>query len=234
MVNNRLIIIDGCIGAGKSFLLNVILTILKDLVAVVPENIDGWNEVAGNDVLAEFYAHPNNSKGALNLQILILAGMLKNLTNAISENSDKLIIAERHILSGSEQFAKTLTETSPNDEIDNLPPFDHSSYTGFSNLVKAIISGQKYLVPGLVFYLKTPTKICLQQIAIRGRPGELLIGEKYLSALNQNGMDNLLKQYEDHGTKIHVIDYDASGKYTQVFQIIMEHYGKKFDIISNI
>ena len=161
-MTNKIISIDGLIGAGKS-------SILKELeqnhgFVVFPEDVDSWKPM-----LEAFYKDPQ--RWSFTLQMGILNSLRDQLSqiNELSPNNG-IIFIERDPAS-SRIFAEIIkSEGYLTDEEFNI-------YDGiFNKLVWK---------PDLKLFIKTDVSTCMQRISIRGRICEKNIEPAYLEKLEE-------------------------------------------------
>ena len=144
--------IEGNIGAGKSYLLNL----LRKVVHIINEPVDVWNTIMidGKNILECFYS--DMPKYAMSLQLTALITRFDNYMSC----TEQVAVSERSLGSDKEIFARYFFDKQIIDEIQ---------WEAYKYLNK-ILTDQ--LPPIEYLYLPTnPTK-CLENIKKRGRVGE--------------------------------------------------------------
>ena len=189
MVNNKLIVIDGLIGAGKSTLIEVIKNkINNDNVLFVSEPIDKYMEYKQFSPLKLAYENPKNWS-------ITQLHIINCLTNTFSEinkkNKDKIIISERGLFS-------PLIFSNVTNELNYMTDFELCFIIDYLydkiNILNLPITG--------LFYIDISIDKALERIKIRNREGEDKITETYLKTLDKHYKLYLSKHEYDFPIKI--------------------------------
>ena len=154
-----MISIEGNIGAGKSFLCNLLQQETKLSVACEP--VDDWRS---NNVLNAFYSNPK--KYACMFQTLVLR-------SRVEQTRFSPQVVERCV--HSDKIFGTL-----NHALGNMDDVEFAAYLyQYDQAVKDTPSISKYI------YVQTPVDICVKRIAMRNRDEEQEVPEWYVRCLNQ-------------------------------------------------
>ena len=154
-----MISIEGNIGAGKSFLCNLLQQETKLSVACEP--VDDWRS---NNVLNAFYSNPK--KYACMFQTLVLR-------SRVEQTRFSPQVVERCV--HSDKIFGTL-----NHALGNMDDVEFAAYLyQYDQAVKDTPSISKYI------YVQTPVDICVKRIAMRNRDEEQKVPEWYVRCLNQ-------------------------------------------------
>jgi len=158
---NRLIVVAGNIGAGKTSLTERIGARL------------GWHSafesVADNPYLPDFYA--DMGKWSFHLQVFFLGHRAEQYLELAAGPSSA--IADRSIYEDAYIFARAL------HHLGNLSERDYLAYRRLFELVTKSLP-----VPDLLIYLKCPVSVLMERITRRGRQMETGISADYLSLLD--------------------------------------------------
>jgi deoxycitidine kinase/deoxyguanosine kinase len=169
-----MISIEGNIGAGKSFLCDLLK---KNGITVSKEPIMDW-KFGHIDVLDEFYKNPK--KYACMFQTLVLRTRVEQVRNIEEGVIERSVASD--IIFGSIQY-----------KLGNMDDVEFSVYS--YQYKQAVIDTPTIL--GYI-YVKTPTQTCMNRISKRQRIGEGDIPEWYLNELGEahdtwlNKLDNVL------------------------------------------
>ncbi|MCA9932547.1 MAG: deoxynucleoside kinase [Ardenticatenaceae bacterium] len=160
-MTNRLILVAGNIGAGKT-------SLTERLGARL-----GWHtayeSVADNPYLADFYG--NMQQWAFHLQVFFLGHRAEqHIRLATSPGS---AIADRSIYEDAHIFARAL------HHMGNLNERDYEAYRRVFDLITTQLPR-----PDLLLYLQCPVPVLMERIRLRGRAAESGISADYLSLLN--------------------------------------------------
>ena len=159
-MTNRLILVAGNIGAGKTSLTERLGSRL------------GWRtafeSVADNPYLPDFYA--NMKQWSFHLQIFFLGHRAEQYLE-LSKGAQSAI-ADRSIYEDAYIFARAL------HHLGNLSERDYMAYRRLFGLVTNSLPA-----PDLLIYLKCPVSILMDRISKRGREMESGIDADYLSLL---------------------------------------------------
>ena len=159
-MTNRLILVAGNIGAGKTSLTERLGSRL------------GWRtafeSVADNPYLPDFYA--DMKQWSFHLQIFFLGHRAEQFLDLAKGNQSS--IADRSIYEDAYIFARAL------HHLGNLSERDYLAYRRLFKLVTESLPA-----PDLLIYLKCPVAILMDRISRRGREMERGISSDYLSLL---------------------------------------------------
>lgn len=160
-MTNRLVLVAGNIGAGKT-------SLTERLGARL-----GWHtayeSVADNPYLSDFYG--NMQQWAFHLQVFFLGHRAEqHIRLATSPGS---AIADRSIYEDAYIFARALRH------MGNLNERDYEAYRRVFDLITAQLPR-----PDLLLYLQCPVPVLMERIRLRGRAAETSISADYLSLLN--------------------------------------------------
>lgn len=201
----KIFTIEGNIGAGKSTLLGHLGKSVPG-VLVIPEPVNEWKSVDGEDLLKQFYANPK--KWCFAFEQYSMFTKAKKIRDALSSDAS-VIIMERSIFSDRAfQYVSFF--------LNKLEPLEMS-------LLDKYFDEFKSWYPALsgVIYVDTDPKKCLERIKSRGRKEELGIDEEYLKKLEEQF---LIAKY---GAPMVMIngDYDEKDKEKTV-QMVMKFISK--------
>jgi len=173
---NLFIGIDGNIGSGKSTLLETISVRYKNNpnVIILKEPLDIWDKVhdENGNMLTHFYADPKTHSFAF--QIMALLSRYSILKKVMTENTNKIIISERTLLTDKYVFAQMLHKQG------NISDIHFQVYLQcFNEFAK------DYPVDNII-YVKTDPEICHLRIQKRARVGEEIIPLDYLIDCHQH------------------------------------------------
>lgn len=157
-----IIAIDGYIGAGKTTLINELLSckLYNINIVCLNEPIDIWENL---DILDRFYN--NKQQYALDFQLLVLLTKKHRLESLLEKSGEQdIIIMERSFYSDNHSFAEQI--------------LDDDKYKIYNDVYNDIISN-KY-EPNIYTLLDTDIDICISRIRKRNRKGEEHIDRTYL------------------------------------------------------
>jgi deoxyadenosine/deoxycytidine kinase len=160
-VNNRLILVAGNIGAGKT-----------SLAARVGERLGwqvGYESVGDNPYLSDFYQDMRS--WSFHLQIFFLGHRAEQHIEAATGARSTII--DRSIYEDAFIFARAL------HHLGNLTERDYHSYR---NIYRQVINGLPS--PDLLLFLKAPVDVLLERIRRRDREMERGIDAGYLGLLD--------------------------------------------------
>lgn len=157
---NRLVLIAGNIGAGKTSLTERLGTRLGWQTA--------YESVADNPYLADFYA--DMKQWSFHLQIFFLGHRAEQ--HHLLANTPGSAIADRSIYEDAYIFARAL------HHMGQISERDYHAYRRVFDLIVAHLPR-----PDLLLYLKCPVPVLLERIQFRGRESEAGIRADYLSLL---------------------------------------------------
>ena len=156
-----MISIEGNIGAGKSFLCQLLQQ--QTTLSVACEPVDDWT-LGSNNVLDAFYSNPK--KYACMFQTLVLRSRVEQ-----TRSSPQLVERCVH----SDKIFGTL-----NHALGNMDDVEFAAYLyQYEQAVKDTLPITKYI------YVQTPVHICVQRMAIRNRDEEQGVPEWYVRCLQE-------------------------------------------------
>lgn len=159
--------LEGNIGAGKSYLLEIIKQF--DDVYIIEEPVNEWQNINGHNLLDKFYQQP--SRWRFSFQIYIFYTKIKALFDAA--NSDKKIILMERSFDFDNIFFYLAAKSNLISEME---------VEMFKNINKLF---DNYIFPKIngFIYLDTPVHECINRIKKRNRTEETGIPEDYLNNL---------------------------------------------------
>ena len=182
--NNKVISIEGIIGAGKTSIFEDLKNYFKDKdnIIFIPEPVNDWlqnKDSKGENILTKFYN--NQKRYSFTFQVNALITRVKQLKEALENNENSIIIVERSIYTDKNVFCRMLYDDGLIDDIE-LNIYNNV----FNELVKDInING--------IIYIHCEPSICYQRVKKRDREGENNIPLEYLEKLNTYQQDYLKK-----------------------------------------
>lgn len=169
---DRIIYVEGNIGAGKSTFCKWIETNFYDKVDIVYEPVDEWTKIMDKEqknLLDYFYNDPK--RWSYTFQMMAFTSRV----NALEKETDKNIrIVDRSIYCDKYVFAKNCNETGLITEIE---------WKLYKDMFNFINKRFKYK-PYVMIYLKTEPKTCDQRIKKRARKEEKTIPLEYLKQIH--------------------------------------------------
>jgi deoxyguanosine kinase len=171
-----IISIEGNIGSGKTTLVKLLKEKLKDNENFIflQEPVDDWLKIAddsGESILTKFYN--NQEKYSFAFQIMAYTSRMKLVKSAVTNNPDKIIIAERSIHTDRNVFAKMLYDDKKIESI---------CYKIYNDMFDEFIDHTTD-VNKIIFVDAAPYK-CYERINKRNREGEKSIPLEYLDKCN--------------------------------------------------
>lgn len=171
-----IISLEGNIGSGKTTLLEKIRPHLPENVEIVLEPVarfstykDTWNP------LELFYNNPKRT--AFFVQLHIIQEQIKYYEEILQNSQADILLCERSLWSPI-IFTNALSNRL------YLNPFEADKLNDLChNAIKKLTPG-KPLGLDHIFFMKTPTSVCLERIKQRNRPGESSICPLYLQELD--------------------------------------------------
>lgn len=167
--------IEGCIGSGKSTILNQLKQVLanKPQFVFIDEPVSVWESIkddtTGENIIQLFYR--DTEKYAFSFQILACISKIVYYFNQIVSNREEplYIIAERSLLTDKLVFAKMLFDAGK---------IDPTLYNIYLYVVNSFI----HLFPlSKIIYVDTDVAKCKERVIERARIGEELISIEYLT-----------------------------------------------------
>ena len=201
----KVFVLEGNIGAGKSTLLGHLGRAIPDSI-IIPEPVDEWKSIDGEDLLKKFYEDPK--KWCFAFEQYSMFTKAKKIREAL--HSDKsVIIMERSIYSDRAfQYVSFF--------LNKLTPLEMC-------LLDKYFDEFRTWYPALngVIYIDTDINLCLKRIKDRGRREEQGIDEEYLKKLEEQF---LLAKY---GAPMVMVsgDYDEKEKEKTV-QMVLKFISK--------
>lgn len=201
----KIFVVEGNIGAGKSTLLSHLSKSIPNCL-VIPEPVNEWKNIDGDNLLKRFYEDPK--KWCFHFEQYSMFTKAKKIREALSSDKD-VIIMERSIFSDRAfQFVSFF--------LNKLDPLEMC-------LLDKYFDEFKTWYPAIngVIYVDTDPKLCLDRIKKRGRKEEFGIDEEYLKKLEEQF---LLAKYNAPMVMING-DYDEKDKEKTV-QMVMKFISK--------
>ncbi len=170
--HQKIFIVEGNIGAGKSTFLSLIKTLLP--VQIVYEPVDKWQHVGdGENILEKFYKDTN--RWAYTFQSYAFITRVIEQKEYAKINPFNIQVLERSVYSDRYCFAKNCYE------MGTLSSLEWSLYTQwFSWLVTNYVPK-----PTGFIYLQTDPKICYERLHKRARTEEVGVSFEYLELLHK-------------------------------------------------
>jgi deoxyadenosine/deoxycytidine kinase len=212
MNGNKLYIIDGNIGSGKSSILKFLKEKSNEKIIFLQEPVNEWikfKDENGIDIIQKFYE--NQEKYSFSFQMLAYISRLNILKTILKNNKDCIIVSERSLITDKEVFAKMLYDDGKIEKINYLIYLEwFDSFSDFLNIFGII-------------YINTDPSVCYERIKKRERSGENLIPLEYLikcdlyhkQMLKNNNYSNIL---EINGN---IENTDENEYFEKVFQNIL-------------
>ena len=162
--------VEGNIAAGKSTLLQEIVT-LDPRIVVIPERVATWQgRETGTNLLQEFYADPDSK--AFPFQLMVLHTRVHDIVQAIMSPPENTILLVERSLESDRIFAKQ------NRDLGRISDLEWSVY---ELMVKE--NSKLFDVTGRVL-LRVPVDTLKRRIASRGRSEEVSISDEYILSLD--------------------------------------------------
>ena len=158
----RIFVIEGNIGAGKSTLLNLLEKSFQNVYAIY-EPVDKWSNIAGTNLLSDFYSSPE--RWGFTFELYSMFSKIKLLRDALLSDTE-IIIMERSIL--SDHVFQNISYNLGKIDLKELAILEEVRAFFFQDVPK--IDG--------VIYLNTKPVECLQRIKKRKRNEEQNIEQK--------------------------------------------------------
>ncbi|PID85205.1 MAG: deoxynucleoside kinase [Chloroflexi bacterium] len=171
-MTNRLILVAGNIGAGK--------TSLTELIGSRLGWQTGYESVADNPYLPDFYG--DMQRWSFHLQVFFLGHRAQQHHDLF--HNPRSTIADRSIYEDAYIFARAL------HHMGNLNERDYHAYRQVFDIV-----AQGLPAPHLLLYLKCPVSVLMERIRQRGREMESSITTEYL-ALLESFYDEWLSNFD--------------------------------------
>jgi len=213
----KIIIVEGNIGAGKSTFLAMIKRYLA--VQIVPEPHTQWQQVIqGQNLLDMFYTDMKRWGYTFQSYAFVTRVMMQQKMALI--NPYPLQILERSVFSDRYCFAKNLYENGV------ITPLEwHMYQEWFSWLIDTYVAK-----PDGFIYMHTTPEVCFERMQKRDRSEEKTVPLEYLQSLHQKHEDWLIKKegIADYLQSIPVLTIDCN----QEFESDEQQQRKHIDDIS--
>lgn len=191
----KLLLIEGNIGVGKTTFLNLLSTHLKKLV-VISEPCDEWQDIDGQNLLEAFYK--DTERWACTMQLYVLMTTVRKLQKSIVPSCN-LYIMERSLYTSKYCFAKNLLLMSKMNKLE---------WALYSDVWNWYI--KQALQPFAIIYLRAEPEICYERMKVRARTEEEIVPLEYLRMLHDCHDEWLLLKEYSKETGIPVLVLDAS------------------------
>lgn len=182
----RLFIVEGNIGAGKSTLLGLLEKSFQNIY-VIYEPVDKWTNIAGSNLLGDFYSTPQ--RWGFTFELYSMFSKIKLLRDAMLSDAE-IIIMERSIL--SDHVFQNLSYNLEKIDLKELAILEEIRAFFYQDIPK---------IDGII-YINTKPAECLQRIKKRKRNEEQNIDINYLIQLEKEF------QYVCYNKKHCIIDGD--------------------------
>lgn len=167
----KIIIVEGNIGAGKSTFLSMIKRYLA--VQVVPEPHEQWQQVVDGQNLLDMFYNDTNRWAYTFQTYAFLTRVMKQQEMALV-NPYPIQILERSVFSDRYCFAKNLYETG------SISPLEWQAYQEwFTWLIDTYVAK-----PDGFIYMQTDPEICFERMKKRNRFEEQAVPLAYLKSLH--------------------------------------------------
>ena len=173
----KIFVLDGNIGAGKSTLLHILEQSFQN-VFVLYEPVEKWKNVAGDNLLNEFYSIP--SRWGFTFELYSMFTKIKALREALKSEKD-IIIMERSIY--SDWVFQDISYALDKIDLKELAILEEFRYYFLQDMPK---------IDGFIYLETIPTE-CLKRIKKRNRPEERKIDLDYLVRLEKELKIMLMK-----------------------------------------
>jgi deoxyadenosine/deoxycytidine kinase len=208
-----IISIEGCIGAGKTTVIEALKTKFGDDIQFIDEPVKMWQSLKneqGNDLLQVFYEdNKRYSYTFQNCALLTRAIMIQKCIDdwlATSPTKNKIFITERSLPTDYNVFAKMLRDDGMMDKMEwDLYKmwYEHIEKTS------AQLTG--------IIYLVVDYNTCKQRIEKRNRAGEDKISLEYLKKLIKYQNEWLLSDKNDLPKLLILTDVDDKVEHISKF-----------------
>lgn len=169
MTEQKMILLEGNIGAGKSTL--GCAWRASGLFEFIPEPVPVWKQDFAADMLDTFYR--DMGRWAFTFQITTLATRVKTRDQVAALTEHPRVLLERSIFTDRYVFALTLRY------IGAISEAEWQVYERLWNFVVSHTAAR----PHAILYLRTPAEVCLERIRCRGRAEESGVSLAYLQQL---------------------------------------------------
>lgn len=168
--------LEGNISAGKSTFLSILneeMVELQDIVEIVPEPVDKWQTVNGQDnILDMFYREPERYAYTFQNYVFVTRWQQERES---SRTSKQLRILERSVFSDRMVFVRAVHEAKWMNDVEL------HIYDSFFN---PMLQEHPNLVPDGFVYLRTQPETCMSRLQRRARHEESGIDLDYLHQLH--------------------------------------------------
>jgi deoxyadenosine/deoxycytidine kinase len=177
MNGNKIICIEGNIGASKTTLLNKLKEInINKSVYIIPESVDIWQNYKddnNNDIFTLYYYNPE--KYSYLFQNFVLNSFIENFLEYNKKYKNSILIFERSIYCIRNVFIETLYLEK------KLTKLEYKIFNKTFELISNLFDNYDIQI----IYLQTAPLICMDRIINRKRTGEENITLKYIEQLHK-------------------------------------------------
>ncbi len=178
--NQKIIVIEGNIGAGKSTFLKLLSKTLN--AHLVNEPLEKWQNVEGGNILDHFYK--DTRRWAYTFQSYAFITRVLALEEQLKMTNKPIIVLERSVYSDRYCFAKNCFE------LGLMSALEWSLYQEWFEWLMAHYHNQ----PDAFVYLQTDPIVCYQRLLKRSRSEESDVSLEYLTMLHNKHENWLLKK----------------------------------------
>ncbi len=204
--NQKLFIVEGNIGAGKSTFLSIIHEQFD--IQIVPEPVDEWQMVGEDNILEKFYQDPH--RWAYTFQSYAFVTRVRKQQVYAQKNPYAAQLLERSVYSDRYCFAKNCFEQGFMNKLEW-----ELYQEWFSWLVETYLPK-----PDGFIYLRTTPKTCHERLMKRNRSEEETVSVEYLTQLHNLHEEWLInKKCQDSRLAtipVFSIECDADFEYDEV------------------
>ena len=168
-----IISIEGNIGSGKSTIINYLKTIENPNIVFVDEPVNEWLNIKSNGKNALELFYEDQSKNSFWFQVLAYITRLRNLLEAVKNNSNKIIITERSIYTDKYVFAQMLFDSG------NINDIEFQTYNYWFDTF------QSQTKTDVILYVNTKPEECMNRIKVRNRSEESGVELEYLKTCHE-------------------------------------------------
>ena len=205
---NIIISVEGNIGSGKSTLVSIMKTQLKNIchkkIVYLDEPVDIWETIRDEkdkSILEKFYE--DQEKYGFSFQIMAYISRIALLKDALKRNTNSIIVTERSVYTDKNVFASLLYEDNKIEEVN------YKIYLMWFNHFISELPTFHFI------YLKTSPEICFERIIKRGRIGEV-IPIDYLEKLTYKHNDWLIS------SNVLILDGNLEKNIPENYQVLLD------------
>jgi len=209
--NNKIIVIDGLIGAGKTTLIEKLKEKYKNII-FVKEPVEKFMEYKQYNPLKLSYEDKRNCSIS---QLHITNCLLDHFKNIFQNNENKIIVTERGLLS-----PKIFTYLYR--KYGYITDFEYDFINDYGEEKIKNIFGDKFPIDG-IFYIDIPIDKALERIKKRNRDGEDKIDLEYLQ--NLDDIFKLTLSENEYKFPIKIVKYNNP----HLIEKFIEFYNKFID-----